>query len=213
MSACAVLAHRAKKWCPDMYVWEEEVTVDRPLSSDAQFRVVYDSHVAAIRRYCQRRLPRPDVDDATAEVFLVAWRRVDRMPGGDEALLWLYGVARNVVRNQQRSARRMLRLRSRLQLASPGGEDTAVQVIRRFEDQEVLDALAKLRPSDQELLRLAAWEGLKPAAIGQVLGIHPHAASMRLGRARNRLARLLDLENQQPASAAIPRPVSEGGER
>ncbi|MDJ0665316.1 MAG: sigma-70 family RNA polymerase sigma factor [Acidimicrobiia bacterium] len=187
--------------------------VERSLSTDAEFRGAYDRHVAAIRRYCQRRLPRPDVDDATAEVFLVAWRRVDRMPGGDETLLWLYGVARNVVRNQQRTARRAQRLRSRVQLASPGGEDTATQVIRRIEDQEVLDALGGLRPSDQEILRLAAWEGLKPAAIGQVLGIRPHAASMRLGRARDRLARLLQIEEQEPQTAAIPRPVSEGGER
>lgn len=191
----------------------EEVMVDRSLSTDAEFREVYNCHVAAIRQYCQRRLPRHDVDDATADVFLVAWRRFDRMPRDDEALLWLYGVARNVVRNQRRAARRVARLRSRLQFASPGGEDTAVQVIRRVEDQEVLDALAKLRSSDQELLRLAAWEGLKPAAIGQVLGIDPHAASMRLGRARNRLARLLDMENEKPEPAAIPRPVSEGGER
>ena len=213
MSRVTDSARRAKKRCPDMYVWEDEVIVERSRSSDVEFRWVYDRNVDAIRRYCQRRLPHHDVDDAIADVFLVAWRRFDRMPQGDEALLWLYGVARNVVRNQQRTARRVLRLRRKLPAAPGGIEDTAAQVIRRIEDQEVLDALASLRSSDQELLRLAAWEGLKPAAIGQVLGINPHAASMRLGRARNRLARLLNMENQKAEPAAIPRPVSEGGER
>ena len=37
-----------------------------------------------------------------AEVFLTAWRRIDQIPSGSE-LPWLYGVAHNVVANQQRS--------------------------------------------------------------------------------------------------------------
>jgi RNA polymerase sigma-70 factor, ECF subfamily len=31
-----------------------------------------------------------------AETFTIAWRRADDMPPGDEARLWLYGVARRV---------------------------------------------------------------------------------------------------------------------
>lgn len=33
---------------------------------------------------------------------MVAWRRLAEVPDGDESLLWLYGVARNVVRNHRR---------------------------------------------------------------------------------------------------------------
>ncbi len=185
----------------------------RPAASP-EFREIYDRHVGSIRRYCYRRLPPSDVDDATADVFLVAWRRMNRMPAGDEGLLWLYGIARNVVRNQRRASRRLLRLRSRLAADTrPCGEDAAVQVIRRMEDEEVLDALHSLRAADQEVLKLAAWEGLKPAAIGQVLGIEAHAASMRLQRARHRLANALGMNNKKLRVTATPRPVREGGER
>ncbi|MDJ0954780.1 MAG: sigma-70 family RNA polymerase sigma factor [Acidimicrobiia bacterium] len=188
--------------------------MDKSPSANPRFSEVYALHVDSIRRYCYRRLARADVEDATAEVFLVVWRRVDQLPAGDEALLWIYGIARNVVRNQNRSRLRLDRLRGKLaQRGSPYGEDVAVQVIRRSEDQEVLDALAALRPRDQEVLRLAAWEGLKPAAIASVLGIEPHAASMRLQRARHRLAGLLDIRGDEPEVVAIPSPVSEGGER
>lgn len=183
-------------------------------SASPRFCEVYTRHVDSIRRYCYRRLARSEVDDATAEVFLVAWRRVDQMPGGDDALFWLFGIARNVVRNHNRSRFRRNRLQSRLaQSGSTPSHDVAVQVIRRIEHQEVLDALAALRPRDREILRLAAWEGLKPAAIARVLGIEPHAASMRLQRARHRLGAVLEICDDQPGVAAIPSPLSEGGER
>jgi RNA polymerase sigma-70 factor (ECF subfamily) len=55
----------------------------------------------------------------------------------------------------------------------------------------VLDALTALRPEDQEILRLAAWEDLGPAEIAIVLGCSANAAALRLSRARKRLRDLL----------------------
>ena len=68
-----------------------------PSQSD-RFRSVYAAHHGAVRDYCFRRLPVADANDASAEVFLVVWRRIDDVPSGDDAALpWLYGIARNVV--------------------------------------------------------------------------------------------------------------------
>ena len=63
-----------------------------------------------MREYCSRRLGVQEANDAAAEVFLVAWRKIDQVPIGADARMWLYGVARNVVRNASRSARRRERL-------------------------------------------------------------------------------------------------------
>lgn len=179
-----------------------------------QFRSIYDANFGAIRRYCYRRVPTEQVEDAVADVFLVVWRRIGSAPPGDEATLWIYGIARNVVRNHTRTRYRRERLRGRLtRSAIETGTDASVQVLRRIEDQEILDALAQLRPADQEILRLAAWEELKPAEIGQVLGIQPHAASMRLQRARYRLARLLGMSEKQPIPRRSPRSLPNGGRR
>ena len=179
-----------------------------------EFRSIYDANVDAIRSYCHRRVQAQQVEDAVADVFLVVWRRIGDAPPGDEATLWLYGIARNVVRNHTRSKYRLQRLRGRLAESAARSEaDASVQVLRRIEDQEILDALAHLRPADQEILRLAAWEGLKPAEIATVLDIDPHAASMRLQRARNRLARLIGMSVEKPNSKTVPRPVPNGGRR
>jgi hypothetical protein len=59
-----------------------------------RFRALFDAHVGAVRRYaCHRSIP--DADDLVAEVFTVAWRRLDDVPV-DDPLPWLLGVAGNV---------------------------------------------------------------------------------------------------------------------
>ena len=161
-----------------------EGTVD-----DARFGSIYDAHRGALVAYCRRRLPRDLVDDVMAEVFLTAWRRIDQIPPGSE-LPWLYGVARNAVANQQRSFVRRSRLAARvLSRRSDAAPDTAVAQVGG--DQTVLNALATLSKSDQELLRLRAWEELTSAEIGVVLGITASAVDMRLSRARRRFERAL----------------------
>ena len=124
-------------------------------SQDERFRRVYTAHHAAIRDYCFRRLSPADANDATAEVFLVLWRRMDDAPPADESLPWLYGIARNTVANVRRSTRRRTRLHAKVasqpEQVEPGPER---QVVRREEARRVLAALERLKPVEQELLRL-----------------------------------------------------------
>ena len=59
------------------------------------FEALFKDHVAGIASYCLWHLRSPgDVDDAVAEVFLVAWRRLEDVPRGEAARPWLYGTAR-----------------------------------------------------------------------------------------------------------------------
>jgi len=149
-----------------------------------------------------------------AELFLVVWRRIDDVPDGDEAPLWLYGIAHNVIRNADRSIRRRDRLNGRLRpFRSPSAPDPETLVVRRSEDDEVLEALAELRPADQEILRLSIWEELSNTEIAEVLGIDAHAVTMRLTRARNRLAGRLGMDKRRQVKWADPQPVGEGGEQ
>lgn len=156
------------------------------------FREVFEAHGDAIARYCLRRLSPPDAQDAAAEVFLVAWRRIEEMPVGDDALLWLYGVARNVVRNSHRARGRAERLSGRLRreplYADPGPE---MQIVRREEEQELVAAMQRLSNDDQEVLRLRAYERLTIPQISQVVGCSEEAAKKRVKRALKRLRALV----------------------
>ena len=175
---------------------------------------MFTAHRDAVWAYCYRRLPRDDVQDAVAEVFLVAWRRVDQAPEGEETLLWLYGVARNVVRNFRRSSTRNLRLRVKIGAAVQSDDPTPeVQVIRRAEDRELLAAVDRLKPLEQELLRLRTWEELSLNEIASAVGLSTRSVESRLARVRKRLGALLQIPTTSPCQTLSPRPVEEGGER
>ena len=159
---------------------------------DDRFRLLYLNHGEDLKAYCRRRLGREDAEDALAEVFAVAWRRFDKMPEGQGARLWLYGVARNVVRNATRTTRRRTRLSNRLTAAGEAPRSgPADSLIARSEHEDVMAALTTLKPSDQELLRLRAWEELSRNEIAQVLGISVAAVDMRLHRAIARMSEAL----------------------
>ena len=149
------------------------------------FEALYDRCAAAVLGYCLRRTTPELAEDAFAETFAVAWRRRDAVPA--EPLPWLYGVARKVIANQRRSARRQAAVARRLveTARAPSAAD-APESSRR-----VVTALSQLRETDRELLLLVAWEGLKPAAAAHVLGITPARCRLRLHRARRRLERLV----------------------
>jgi len=156
---------------------------DRAASPEARFHAIFARHYPAVFGYAVRRVGRDEAGDAAAEVFTVAWRRIERVPAEPETLPWLYGVARRVVANQERAARRRLRLEARA-AAAPGAAVEAPGATAL----DVEAALLRLATADREILRLAAWEELHPAEIAAVLGCSANAAAVRLHRARQRLA-------------------------
>jgi len=181
--------------------------------NDDRFRLLYETHVDDLGAYCRRRLGADEAEDALADVFAVAWRRREDVPLGHEARLWLYGVARNVVRNSQRKARRRRRLNARLIGSSdPPESGPAETLITMSEHEDVLVALVGLKPSDQELLRLRAWEELSRDDIARVLGISVAAVDMRLHRAIARMSRALKSDAGEISRDSTRRADERGGE-
>lgn len=154
-----------------------------------RFRLLYESNYALILGYALRRTSTPeDAADVVAETFLTTWRRLGDVPAGDEARLWLYGVARRVLANQRRAERRRERLGGRLRLESPPLFEAPAGVEADADLAEVRVAFRRLRDQDQEVLGLVAWEGLDAWALSLVLGCSRAAARLRLHRARRRFA-------------------------
>lgn len=154
------------------------------------FEVLFAQHSTRILGYLVRRVDSPeDAADLMAEAFTVAWRRIDDAPTGDEARLWLYGIARNVLANHRRGNSRRGRLATRL------GQELAVRAQAMHEPESasrVRDVLATLPERDRELLTLTAWEDMTPGEIATVLGLDPGTVRTRLSRARTRLKAALD---------------------
>jgi RNA polymerase sigma-70 factor (ECF subfamily) len=177
--------------------------------AEQRFREIYAANQRPILGYFLRRTDATSARDGAAETFLVAWRRIDELPAGDRTLPWLYGVSRRVLANQRRGRKRFTALGQKLNGADPTEEPSPeVVVLRRAEDDEMLAAVDRLRPEDQEILRLAVWEELPHAQIAEAVGTSAHAITQRLYRITKQLAR----ELQRPTRRVAPRP-SEGGGR
>jgi RNA polymerase sigma factor (sigma-70 family) len=126
-----------------------------------RFDALFTSYSPDILAYCGWRADSAsDAQDAMAEVFLTAWRRLDELPEGDAARVWLYATARRVIANQRRSSRRRVALYQRLALDAA----TAVRQPPSSDREEALvhEALRRLGPRDREVLLLVEWEGLAP---------------------------------------------------
>jgi len=177
-------------------------------SNDAKFRAIFDAHLPTVQRYCVRRLGTADANDAVSEVFLVAWRRLDDIPGDEETLPWLLGVARNAVRNIERGRRRTRRLSAKAhsvrEADDPGPE---VLVVRHSEYTEVAAALDTLSADDREIIRLRAWEELTAPQIATVLGVSVAAAEKRVSRALQRLTSTVGKRDM-----VRPRVIRQGGD-
>jgi len=172
---------------------------------DARFAQLYVQCYGAIWDYCSRRVTLDSVDDAVADTFLTVWRRLDEVPAGDKALMWTYGVAYRVIGNQWRSAARRRRLQDRLRTVGSWPVSAADQsTVDADEFRLVLAALARLRDTDAEVLRLVAWEQLSINDVAAVLRIEPDAARQRLHRARRNLAREYGRLQSGPPTPAAP---------
>jgi RNA polymerase sigma-70 factor (ECF subfamily) len=169
-----------------------------PEGDDAFESVVRDAGPAMLA-YARRRVDPDTAEDVVAEALLVLWRRRHEITRRtrDEEIAWAVGITRGCLANARRSARRHLSLVGRLaSLERP----PPIHAPSSFDDEELHVALGSLRQEDQELLRLWAWDDLKPAQIAVVLGTTPDVVSVRLHRAKKRLSALLAARSESAAS-------------
>ena len=165
---------------------------------------MYREHGGAVRRYVRRRWDAQSADDVVADVFVVAWRRLDEVP--DDPLPWLLGVARRVLANRRRGTAREHALLARLRFERLGvppfiARDAPERGAR------VWRALSALSERDREVLLLVAWEGLAPHRAARVLGIGANTFAVRMYRARRRFRRALDAASvdgeQTPSTSEV----------
>ncbi len=159
------------------------------------FEQLYRAHATEILRLGVRSTDdRADAEDLLAETFAVVWRR--RADRGSITLprAWIYGIARGVLANQRRGRNRRRRLMTKAtHVFDPVTPDDATEALEAEEERSrVRAALQSLRDADRELLILSVWQELTRDELADIYDCRPNAISVRLTRARTRLAAALD---------------------
>ena len=172
-----------------------------------RFTVLYDRHYRNVLGYALLRADQDAAEDVVSETFLVAWRRLDALP--DPVLPWLLGVARNLLHKQYDSGRRRQVLAERIIAATTprdlAGPDVAEKVVERDAARAVLSALNE---KDVEAIVLTTWYGLSPREAARVIGCSAPTFTVRVHRARKRLAKTLQADTAPPVPADRGRRVA-----
>ncbi|WP_435737391.1 RNA polymerase sigma factor [Cellulosimicrobium sp. PMB13] len=173
---------------------------------------LYRDHAGAVYRCARVRLGPQDAEDVVCEVFVVAWRRITEVP--EHELGWLLRVTRNVLANHLRAGTRRAALANRLEhVAVVSSPDHSGAVVGQ---DAVERMLSRLPARDQEVLRLLVVEDLALPELAEALGCRPNTASVRVRRAKARLARLYEQDDDGAGPLAVqgePRPLVGAGTR
>ncbi len=166
----------------------------------AAFGRLYDRHAAVVLALCRKRLPGGiDAEDALQETFIRAWRRLDAVVEPEKLRPWLYGVARFVCSERRRAAGRRAKHEDRAMLNQAARQAARhdepaphVESAQRDEALQRLDAaMDKLSDRERLAIHLYYLDADPIAAAATALGLSRSGYYKLLGRARERLAGLM----------------------
>ena len=119
---------------------------------------------------------RDAVDEVVQDTFVRAFGSLDSFRGDSALRTWLFTIARRLVLDRRRSARRQRAVSS----ISEGDAATAYNaldsIIAEEAEQRVREAVQRLSPTQREVFTLRVSEGLSYKDIAEIVGTTEGAA-------------------------------------
>jgi RNA polymerase sigma-70 factor, ECF subfamily len=144
---------------------------------DSALAALYDAHAGPVWRYVVSLTgDRAGADDIVQETLLRAWRTPRIVAEPASARAWLMTVARNLVIDEARSARR----RHEAPVAEPPDEVRTDDTDALFDALLIEDALAALSPDHRAVIVTAYFGGRSTAQTAQELGIPDGTVKSRM---------------------------------
>ena len=139
-----------------------------------------------------------EAEDLVQETYVRAMQAYDRLHENSNVKAWLFTILRNLWLNEIRRRRvgpEIVQIDEETGVSEqtlPGKMPDALSLLQEEEDSaRVRDAIKKLSPEFQEVLVLRNFEELSYSEIANVLRCPMGTVMSRLGRAREKLRKLL----------------------
>ncbi len=160
---------------------------------------LYRMHVDQVGRWAARLGgPGLDLEDTVHEVFAIACARLATFRGDSSVATWLFGITDLVVRHRRRKERWWRWLSGSSDqvagLVPTPGPDPLKAAEQNQTTESVYRVLDRLSEGDRRILILFELEEMSADEVGEVLGIRPANARLRLHRARVRFQRAYERE-------------------
>ena len=158
---------------------------------DEIYRSLFPTLYRVAYRIC---LDQGVAEDVCQEAFMRYLRRPAPLPDLDQTKYWLLRVVRNLSLNVEKRRKRELRANRDVTRAPRGNreETTDDDVLRSETRTAVHDALGKLPVNLRTPLVMREYGGLSYREIAGVLHLSESNVKVRVFRARQRLAKILD---------------------
>lgn len=162
------------------------------LNKAVVFRGLFDEYWPLVRHHLSCFLDnQEEVDEITAEVFVVAWRKL--RPETPMGLRWFIRTADNKIRDVDRSARS----RGRALDALSRGLENAGERIHPLEALALRQAMKKLNARERQVVVLTYWDELTAGEVADVLRCSSAAVWTTLTRARTKLRTQLEAKEDE----------------
>ncbi len=155
--------------------------------SHRQFRAIYRDEYAFVWAVARRfGVPPVALEDVVQEVFIAAFRCIDRLSYQVSLRAWLYAVTRKVASQHRRGASRLARRLAALEAVSPGAAEVPQE---RHDAAQLLDSLlAPLPRGPREVWEMTELLGMTGPEIAAELELPLNTVYSRLRLARAQLA-------------------------
>jgi RNA polymerase sigma-70 factor (ECF subfamily) len=177
----------------------DSILLERAREYNAQaLAEIYDCYAESIYRYVYRFVGDASLaEDLTSEVFLKLLQVLGTSRAPQEQLQgWLYRVARNLAVDwyRQQSKGAQFSLNEEL---TPSGDSAVTRLEQQELHQDLIEAIYKLTPSQQQVIVLRFGEGRKIGEVARLMGKSEGSVKLMQYRAMKRLRKLLGKQGKR----------------
>jgi RNA polymerase sigma-70 factor (ECF subfamily) len=168
--------------------------IQRAVERDkAAFATLYDSCIDQVYRHVYYRVSnRIDAEDITQEVFIRAWKAIDKYKKtGAPFVAWLLAIAHNLIVDHYRARKNLVSL-EQAEVSNPTAETSPEAMAEASLNKDyVRDAVLKLKGEKQKVILMRFIDGLSYREIAKALGKSEGAVRVIQYRALNDLRQVL----------------------
>lgn len=178
-------------------IQNEAALIEKARTSQQAFSQIYHQWAPPIYKYIYARTRDPqDAEDITSQVFLAVLQALPRYKHRGYFSAWLFGIARNKIREYYRKNRhketQLNELAEKLSEQNNPTQNTQIQ----DEIDILIQHINALPEADQELLRLRYVSELKFSEIGQVVKKSEGAVKKKIYRIQYKLEQIMEDNNE-----------------
>lgn len=152
------------------------------MEADLSFDETYEVIFPLIYRFVSIRVPKPDVEDVSAEIIVKVWRGLPDIKKKTTLKAWALKIASHQIVDYYRTHKRIPALTlEEIQKPLPQESDHSETWATLM---SVGEALAKLSPQQVNVIQLRLIEGYSAGEVAEILGTTQRAVDSLLYRAK-----------------------------